>query len=206
MCGLGLRHDNVMVSQHAQYQDETKAAKWKTAIIKFIIYTCAFLLWHVRMSSVSSVHFTQDEVLWGLLASSCWRSSLQTVLSTYPFESCFSLIRDIFFLSFCSPFFFLFSCLPFHHCALLPLCSLVKGKCLGTATGRFIIYFLDQPCMLVARSDGTPETMASEEQPHNFYSCFIHFDYTKSAWNIQSQADDVIRWHGNRAAFRKKGK
>lgn len=116
--------------------------------------------------------------------------------------------RYIFF-HFALHFFSLFSFLPFHHwhCALLPLCSLVKGKCLGTVTGRFIIYFLDQPCMLVARSDGTPETMASEQQPHHLHSCFIHFDFTKAAWNIQSQADDVsIRRHGNGAAFRKKGK
>ncbi len=37
-------HDNGTASQHAQYQDpETEAAKWNSAIIHFIIYTCAFL-------------------------------------------------------------------------------------------------------------------------------------------------------------------
>ncbi len=31
------------VSQHAQYQDiDAEAAKWNSAIIHFIIYTCAF--------------------------------------------------------------------------------------------------------------------------------------------------------------------
>ncbi len=35
--------DSVTVSQHEQYQDpETEAAKWNSAIIHFIIYTCAF--------------------------------------------------------------------------------------------------------------------------------------------------------------------
>ena len=36
-------HDSVTVSQHTQYQDpETEAAKWNSAIVSFIIYTCAF--------------------------------------------------------------------------------------------------------------------------------------------------------------------
>lgn len=38
-----LSHDSVTESQHAQYQDsETEAAIWNSAIISFIIYTCAF--------------------------------------------------------------------------------------------------------------------------------------------------------------------
>ncbi len=36
-------HDSVTASQHAQHQDpETEAAKWNSAIINLIIYTCAF--------------------------------------------------------------------------------------------------------------------------------------------------------------------
>ena len=36
-------HDSVTVSQRAQYQDpETEATKWNSAVINFIIYTCAF--------------------------------------------------------------------------------------------------------------------------------------------------------------------
>ncbi len=42
---VSVSHDGVTVSQHAQYQDpETEAAKWNSAIIDFIIYTCAFLI------------------------------------------------------------------------------------------------------------------------------------------------------------------
>ncbi len=38
-----VRHDSVTVSHYEQYQDpETEAAKWKSAIIYHIIYTCAF--------------------------------------------------------------------------------------------------------------------------------------------------------------------
>ena len=33
----------MIVSQHVQYKDpETEVAKWNTAIINFIIYTCVF--------------------------------------------------------------------------------------------------------------------------------------------------------------------
>ncbi len=36
-------HDSVTVSQYARYKDpETEAAKWNSAVIHFIIYTCAY--------------------------------------------------------------------------------------------------------------------------------------------------------------------
>ncbi len=39
--GVPVNHDSVTVSQHAQYQDpDTEAAKWNSAIINLIIYTC----------------------------------------------------------------------------------------------------------------------------------------------------------------------
>ncbi len=38
-----VNRDSVTVSQHTQYQDpETETAKWNSAVIHFIIYTCAF--------------------------------------------------------------------------------------------------------------------------------------------------------------------
>ncbi len=38
-----ISHYSVTVNQYEQYQDaETEAAKWNSAIFKFIIYTCAF--------------------------------------------------------------------------------------------------------------------------------------------------------------------
>ncbi len=40
---LYVSHASVTVSQHAQHQDpETEAAKWNSAVIHFIIYTCDF--------------------------------------------------------------------------------------------------------------------------------------------------------------------
>lgn len=38
------------MNQHEHQDSETEAAKWNTAIVRVIIYTCTFILWHVTMS------------------------------------------------------------------------------------------------------------------------------------------------------------
>lgn len=41
--GIPVGYDSVKVSQHEQYHDpETEAVKWNSAVIQFIIITCAF--------------------------------------------------------------------------------------------------------------------------------------------------------------------
>lgn len=68
----------------------------------------------------------------------------------------------------------------FHHCAFLHLWGLVRGTFLGNTTGRFIIYFLVQSCLLfdscVGRFDDTSGTV--------FYSCFIHFHFIKMNYSV----------------------
>ncbi len=46
----------MLVWQWAQYQDpETEAAKWNSAIIHFIIYTCAYTVTHENVYPVEKV-------------------------------------------------------------------------------------------------------------------------------------------------------
>lgn len=59
-------HCSRSVNQHAQYADhdtETEAAEWNSVVINVIrpIYTCAFILWHAKMSCCLS------KVTWSLI-------------------------------------------------------------------------------------------------------------------------------------------
>lgn len=73
---------------------------------------------------------------------------------------------------YCAAFHFSVVISRFHQCAFLCLCSLLRGNSLGNTIGRFIIYFLDQPCMLLL--PGLILELADLMTPQGLFSLMLY--------------------------------
>ncbi len=63
-----VRHDSVIVPQHAQYQDhETEAAKMNSSIITPVL----FLLWHAKIFFMKKVYKVRLGLGWNLKSEIC---------------------------------------------------------------------------------------------------------------------------------------